>query len=129
MAWVNTGSNGWHADWWRKSYTEFEIFWEDGLGNRWMNTDNGDELVLVSDGGWRMAKNGHSYDSRFRAFRLHAASGVVREISDLLWPIMDGRFDSSQEGSGRYSTVQKRCESHIDKIFNANKITELGEEI
>lgn len=119
MTWINAGANGWLTQWFQDHAKQIDIFRDDGTGHWWVNMSNGDEIVLVSDGGWRMMKNGQPYDSRYRLFRRNAASADVRELSGLLWPVKRGAFNPDAKGSERYNEIQGRCQKFVDELLQA----------
>lgn len=121
MRWVESGLNGWNAFWWQATKSEFDLFEEDRTGSRWINIDNGDEIILLSDGGWRMSMNGKPYRSRYRLFRRTAATKEVTEITDLLWPV-GADFDSAAEGTNRYAGVLKHCTEFINRLLSASQL-------
>lgn len=128
MTWINTGINGWHV---KPAITrvtdQYTLFAEDQTGAHWMDTSTGDELVLLSDGGWRMVKNNEPYLSRYRLFRYFAATHAAQEISYLLNPIGRGEFDASQAVAARYQTVRAKCVRYIDALFAADPLPWSGE--
>lgn len=122
MAWINTGRNGWFEDWFTRYSKTIEIFDEDRTGHHWREAVFGDEIVLVSDGGWRMTLNGEPYPSRYRAFRYIADLDQVIEQPGLLENTSHrGRFDPEKSAASRYAGVLSECAAAIDAVLEARK--------
>lgn len=131
MAWINTGTNGWFRPWWREHLAEVSVFEEDRIGDCWINTATGDEIVLISDGGWRMQLNGEDYPSRFRLFRHHPPTGATWELTEaMLWPTSTrGHFDKEQSAGARYTGARAECRALIDEVLGARRLDECADAI
>lgn len=122
MAWINTGQNGWFKDWFKRYAETIEIFYDDHTGHHWREDTTGDEIVLVSDGGWRMTLNGEPYPSRYRAFLYLADVGQVIEQEHLLEDTShQGHFKAAESGIGRYAGVRQDCIDAIDVALKARQ--------
>lgn len=122
MAWINTGRNGWFEEWFTRYSKTIEIFDEDRTGAHWHDTALGDEIVLVSDGGWRMTLDAEPYRSRYRVFRFIADLDQVIEQPKLLQGVArGGGFDPDESAAGRYSQVRLEAIAAIDAALGARE--------
>ncbi|MBE1515181.1 hypothetical protein [Nesterenkonia halotolerans] len=122
MAWMNTGRNGWFEDWFTRYSKTIEILDEDRTGHHWRENTTGNEIALVSDGGWRMTLNREPYMSRYRAFLYLADVDQVIEQQHLLEETShQGHFNPDETGAGRYSQIRRDSVNAIDAALRARQ--------
>lgn len=123
MKWIRGGSSGWHRDWVKdQARQQFDLYEEDRTGEWWFDLASGNELALVVDGGWRMIRNGHDYDARYRVFFYDG--GRVVEITEamLAQHSTRGRLDKEEAGASRYVGIR-------DEAVRLVHVTLTGEQL
>lgn len=83
MNWVRGTGSPWNMHWVQQmDRQEWDLYEDDRTGAMWVEREYGTVLAMLSDGGWRMTKNGAPYRSRYRVFeigrnRCYRAHGCV----------------------------------------------------
>ena len=116
MNWVRGTGSPWNMHWVQQmDRQEWDLYEDDRTGAMWVVREYGTVLAMLSDGGWRMTKNGAPYRSRYRVFEL-AGTDVI-ERTDVLFSGLahGGHFDERQEGAGRYQAVRRECVEAIER--------------
>lgn len=122
MKWVNTEQNGWDVpiatEWIREHFKLSPGPKENRTGAHWADITSGDELLLLSDGGWLRSANGQTVPGQYRLFRFFAQTPRVQPIAYLLEPIGGGHFhNTSSDVSQRSDHVRAKCVNYIEALF------------
>ena len=124
MRWMvnqNAGPATWERRIWESD--KYDLHRSDGVyGALWTNIDNGDQIALVADGGWRMEKDGEEYPSQYRVFRYSQAGDSILEITDAFVEYRENLFDRQRTGATRYAEVLERLTKKISGILGAGTV-------
>lgn len=116
MNWVQGTGDPWRMHWvYQMDKEQWGLHEDDRTGAMWVDVEYGTVLAMLSDGGWRMTKNGEPYPARYRVFELVGTDVAERTDGFFSGLAHGGHFDERQVGAGRYQAVRRDCVEAIER--------------